>query len=549
MKRLTIIIPFLLEKEEVEQTLANMYQYLEDEIDVILINDASDGGYDYKSVADKYRALYVENEERIGVAASRDKGIELCQTPYFLLLDAHMRFYNQTWLNRIIEELEKDSRTLLCTQTYFLSRQDGKLVDPQNASNTLGACIMYDAGEELISASWQHDVPFDITLQKTIPIVCVLGAAYACSKTYWQYLKGLNGLRYWGSDEPYISMKVWMEGGTCKLLKDVVIGHIYRKKSPYPLPLTYRLYNQVLIADLFFPIDLKKELWAEARAGYAESFPESLLVSHKYRDEILKLKEYYTSIFTRDFSFFEDMNQSYKYFNKTKENNTELLHKIFSLLTSKEMPFDIGLLQGRMGIVLFLFHYGRTFQFQKSVEHAEIMLDEIVESIQLDIHYGLKTGIAGIGWGIQHLYQEGFIELDINVVLEDFDRRVMELNPPKMLNLNREYGLGGIIIYVLSRLYTIETENLDNPFDPTFLNDIYLRVQSLINNEDIMYDCMDSVFDFVDYYDNKKPLEKPSVFDVLSLSFDKEKKLEDLPLGLDGISGIGLKLLLSKVNN
>ena len=103
MKRLTIIIPFLLEKEEVEQTLANMYQYLEDEIDVILINDASDDGYDYKSVADKYRALYVENEERIGVAASRDKGIELCQTPYFLLLDAHMRFYNQTWLNRIIE--------------------------------------------------------------------------------------------------------------------------------------------------------------------------------------------------------------------------------------------------------------------------------------------------------------------------------------------------------------------------------------------------------------------------------------------------------------
>ena len=386
MKRITIIIPFLKEKEEVEQTLEDMYRHLDEELDVILINDASNDGYNYKSVADKYGALYIENEERIGVAESRDKGVELCQTPYFLLLDAHMRFYDHTWLNRIIEELEKDSHTLLCTQTRFLSRNDGKLVEPQNDSGTFGACIMYNAGEELVSASWQYGVPFNVAQQKTIPIVCVLGATYACSKTYWQYLKGLNGLRYWGSDEPYISMKVWMEGGTCKLLKDVVIGHIYRKKSPYPLPLTYRLYNQILITELFLPVDFRKELWAEARFGYAESFPESLLVLHKYRDEILKLKGYYKSIFTRDFSFFEEMNQSYKYFNKTKENNTELLHKIFSLLTSKEMPFDIGLLQGRMGIVLFLFHYGRTFQFQKSVEHAEIMLDEIVESIQLDIH-------------------------------------------------------------------------------------------------------------------------------------------------------------------
>lgn len=141
MKRLTIIIPFLLEKEELEQTLENMYQHLEEEIDLILINDASDDGYDYKSVADKYGALYIENEERIGVAASRDKGVELCQTPYFLLLDAHMRFYDHTWLDRIVEELEKDSRLLLCTQTRFLTRKDGVLIEPQSNSDTLGAYI------------------------------------------------------------------------------------------------------------------------------------------------------------------------------------------------------------------------------------------------------------------------------------------------------------------------------------------------------------------------------------------------------------------------
>lgn len=39
MNKLTIIIPFLLEKEKVEQTLESMCQHLQ-EVDIILINDA-----------------------------------------------------------------------------------------------------------------------------------------------------------------------------------------------------------------------------------------------------------------------------------------------------------------------------------------------------------------------------------------------------------------------------------------------------------------------------------------------------------------------------
>lgn len=46
-------------------------------------------------------------------------------------------------------------------------------------------------------------------------------------------LRGLEGLRNYGADEQFISLKVWCEGGRCTLLKDVVIGHIYRKRAPY----------------------------------------------------------------------------------------------------------------------------------------------------------------------------------------------------------------------------------------------------------------------------------------------------------------------------
>jgi glycosyltransferase involved in cell wall biosynthesis len=111
-----------------------MYRHLDEELDVILINDASNDGYNYKSVADKYGALYIENEERIGVAESRDKGVELCQTPYFLLLDAHMRFYDHTWLNRVIEELEKAyAFEVDASAKIYLNSMNKYIVDKKSA--------------------------------------------------------------------------------------------------------------------------------------------------------------------------------------------------------------------------------------------------------------------------------------------------------------------------------------------------------------------------------------------------------------------------------
>ena len=48
--------------------------------------------------------------------------------------------------------------------------------------------------------------------ENVVDIVCLLGAAYACNKSYWKYLGGLMGLRAYGLDEQFISIKVWMEG-------------------------------------------------------------------------------------------------------------------------------------------------------------------------------------------------------------------------------------------------------------------------------------------------------------------------------------------------
>ena len=73
--RLTIIIPFLNEKEEVANTVRSIREYSNsDEVAILLINDASDDGYDYQQVAKTYQTEYILNPVRLGVAASRDMG-------------------------------------------------------------------------------------------------------------------------------------------------------------------------------------------------------------------------------------------------------------------------------------------------------------------------------------------------------------------------------------------------------------------------------------------------------------------------------------------
>ena len=67
-KDLTIIIPFLNEREEVENTLKSIRDHSVADIPIIVIDDGSDDGYDYLSVARKYGATYVRNDERMGVA-------------------------------------------------------------------------------------------------------------------------------------------------------------------------------------------------------------------------------------------------------------------------------------------------------------------------------------------------------------------------------------------------------------------------------------------------------------------------------------------------
>ena len=123
-KYLTVLIPFMNEVEEVAATVADVRRTAGAGVDILVLNDCSTDGYDYKADLGQYDVQYVCNSENLGSAPSRDLCVNLCRTPYFLFLDAHKRFFCTDWVRQIVSRLEESDRQLLCGQTLPLIKDD-----------------------------------------------------------------------------------------------------------------------------------------------------------------------------------------------------------------------------------------------------------------------------------------------------------------------------------------------------------------------------------------------------------------------------------------
>lgn len=244
--QLTVIIPFKNEGIEVYNTIQNITEKAGQELKIILINDGSDDGYNYKKIAQIFQAKYIKHKISKGVAASREHGISVCQTKYFLFLDAHMRVFTHNWVAIILNELQKDKRAVFCCPTVGLNP---KGIPIRPGKRGLGVFLnMTD-----LSYNWNTT---DLTPDKPVSeIPCIMGASYSSNITYWKSLRGLEGLRGYGYDEQFISIKAILEGGTCKIIKEITFGHIFRESPNVPYRVNHAdiIFNQALFNRTFIP--------------------------------------------------------------------------------------------------------------------------------------------------------------------------------------------------------------------------------------------------------------------------------------------------------
>lgn len=313
---LTVIIPFLNEGREVENTVKSIRDTAKFEVDILLINDNSKDDFDYQAIAEKYSTFYLKNEKRRGVAKSRDIGANFVQTKFLMFIDGHMRFYHDNWWNEIIEVLKKQENTLLCCNCKGIDSNGSLLV--REDSFGAGLSILGKTYNRIIEPYWRH---LDVYPDKNVyDIPCVLGASYAIAKDYWIHLRGLEGLKNYGGDEAYISLKVWLSGGSCKLLKHVNVEHIFRKRHPYQVKWLDSIFNKLWIAETIFSKEVKQDIEAELKREFPFQYFSAKQLLNREKSNISKLKEYYSSIFKMEFNDFLKLNTIWndKYFKLRK---------------------------------------------------------------------------------------------------------------------------------------------------------------------------------------------------------------------------------------
>lgn len=550
-RKISIIIPFVNEGEEVLNTIKSILEHSKEQLDIIVINDASDDGYNYKDELKNYPIKYIYNEKRLGVAASRNLGVNICETDYFLLLDAHMRFYDSNWKDIIEKTLDKNHKTILCAQTKVLNKINGILVEKTSNILYWGAYINFYNPTEYLDPQWAYadylPISTDNVEAKNIP--CILGAGYATSKYYWQYLQGLDGLMSYGSDEVLISLKTWLEGGSCKLLPNVTIGHIYRSTSPYIHHNEYRIYNRLYVSYLLCPKEVLKKLFAIEKIKNIDNYNKALELFYKNFNNTKQHKLKFNQIKTKDFSSFERFNEKYRVADKEKREEKEkfLIKSLLYILSDINKLKDPGLVHGKLGTTILLYFYAQYTKNKYITILADSFLEEIIQEANSISFFNIHTGLLGIGWGISFLHQQKFITGNINEILYEIDKKVIETSPNRISNLNLENGLGGIIRYVLNRLYDAKDE-YKQIFPTDFLHELYIRSKYIIERRE-SNNCPETYIEYILFYENKEEISPASIYDILMLPSWNRYSKKSKDISLYGLSGMCLEYILMQTKH
>lgn len=133
------------------------------------------------------------------------------------------------------------------------------------------------------------------------------------------------------------------------------------------------------------------------------------------------------------------------------EKNKVLQKIANTLYITTQGVSSIGLITGRMGIALFLYRYSRLSSNADYNSLADALLDTIYPRLYKNTPKFFAEGITGIGWALNYLMQENYVEADNNI-LEEVDEVIRKMDKKDFAaDLSEEIPLFSKGIYLLAR--------------------------------------------------------------------------------------------------
>jgi len=137
----------------------------------------------------------------------------------------------------------------------------------------------------------------------------------------------------------------------------------------------------------------------------------------------------------------------------------ELLKRIANILfLNSGLINNLGLLNGKMGIAVFFYHYSRYSENKNFDNFAGELLNEIYAEINTNTPVSFADGLTGIGWGIQYLVKNKFVDADITEVLSEIDVALYQIRHKTQVLINNQDHFFNFGHYFIERLNNLKSE-------------------------------------------------------------------------------------------
>jgi hypothetical protein len=133
-------------------------------------------------------------------------------------------------------------------------------------------------------------------------------------------------------------------------------------------------------------------------------------------------------------------------------DETEKIKERLSLLEARCLT-DYSLYNGKTGLSMACFMLAKITDEKSYAAKAALLLNELSEEIATVKELNFENGLSGIGWGIEWLVQNDFIEANTNEILEDLDDELYKaVVYAKSPDLSLSKGTIGRAMYFYKRL-------------------------------------------------------------------------------------------------
>ncbi|HEY4789522.1 MAG TPA: glycosyltransferase [Bacteroidales bacterium] len=197
---------------------------------------------------------------------------------------------------------------------------------------------------------------------------------------------------------------------------------------------------------------------------------------------------------------------------KLKQQIDYYLKRIAQFLILKSSEINhLGLAKGKLGIAIFLYHYAKLANEDTYREIADELIEDVYQKAKTIKTLDFYNGLTGIGWGIEYLIRNGFIEADSDTTFAEIDHLLLQ----RITSGINFYELTDYLLYFQSRLKN--SQDYQYKGRKGFLTD-----EAVLN---ILKDCEQ----FLDLHANQKKSHGLDTFRSIFLFLSALKKMGFFP--------------------